>query len=128
MTRLSALSLAVLGIVNVAATDDVADPTGAWQWKYANQSAVHTLKLKLEGPRLTGTIKNFASQRESPIEDASFKDGIVSFKYTYTARGNDATSVASYLGKVSGDTIKGTVEFKHPDRTLSRDWYAERVK
>ena len=121
-------ALAFVVIVNWVVAADPPDPTGTWTWRYPNQSAEHTLKLKLEGDKLTGSIRNYARGPESPLEDATYDHGVVSFKQTYVGRGNDAKSVATYRGRVSGDTIKGTVEFKHPDRTLSRDWEAARSK
>jgi hypothetical protein len=128
MKRVLLVALAVLGIVNVAAAEDLTDPTGAWQWRFPNQSAVHTLKLKLERGKLSGSIQNYSGGPESPIEDGTFEDGVVSFRHSYLGRGNEAKSVASYKGMVGGETIKGTIEFKHPNRALSRDWYAERKK
>jgi hypothetical protein len=123
----SSAILVLFVFTNMAAAADQADPTGAWTWKYANQSAVHTLKLKLEGDKLTGSIQDYQNGPESPIEDAAFKDGIVTFKHMYKNR-EGLKSVASYTGTITGDTIKGTTEFKHPDQTLVRDWQATRRK
>jgi hypothetical protein len=107
--------------------ENEADPSGTFTWRFANQSAVQTLKLKLDGGKLTGTIKNSQSAPESPIEDAAFKNGAVSFKHTYKAR-DGKTTVANYTGTITPNGIKGTIEIKHPDRTISREWDANRVK
>lgn len=109
-----------------SAANNDADPTGVWTWKFSNQSAIHTLKLKLDGQKLTGTIKNSQSSPESPIEDATFENGSVRFKQTYKTRGGPQ-AVASYVGTLRENRLKGTIEYKHPDRTLSREWDANRV-
>jgi len=123
----TAVALTMLSLAGATVAQDRASPTGTWTWRFSNQSAVHTLKIKLDGDKLTGSIKSFQSDRESPIEDATYKDGIVSFKHTYKARDGE-TMVASYSGTVTDGGIKGTIEFKHPDQTRSIDWDARREK
>jgi hypothetical protein len=129
MKRLSTTSLvlAVVGVASVAAAQELAELGGAWNWKFWNQSAVYTLKLKLEEDKLTGTIQHYAGGPISPIEDAAFKEGVVSFKHIYKGRMGE-TIVSSYKGMVSGDTINGSIEFNHPDRAITRDWHADRAK
>ena len=123
---LTAVWTMLLACAHPAVAENEANPRGTWTWKFANQSAVHSLKLDLDGEKLTGTIKNSQSAPESPIENAAFKNGTVSFKQTYTTRlGQKA--VANYVGTFAENTITGTIEFKHPDRTLSREWIATRV-
>ena len=119
--------LAVVGMANVATAEGPAEPTGTWNWRYFNQNAVHTLKLKLEGDKLTGTIQSYQNGRESPIEDAAYKGGIVTFKHTYKGR-DDQDIVANYSGTVAGDRIKGTIEIRHPERKQTIDWDADRIK
>ena len=120
-------TLVVLVVVTTAMAKGPADPTGTWQWKLGNQSAVHTLKLKLEGDKLSGTIQSYQNARESPIEEAAYKDGNVTFKHAYKNRAGQI-SIASYTGTVSGDTIEGKIEFKHPEQMISSVWYATRTK
>jgi hypothetical protein len=119
--------LVVLTLAGTSAAEEKAKPDGTFTWKYKNQSAVHTLKLKLEGEKLTGTLKNFQDDREWPIEDAAYKDGVVSFKHSYKGRGGPQL-VSSYTGTVSKDGIKGKIDIKHPDHTRSIDWDAKRVE
>ena len=66
-----------------------------------------TLKLKLDGDKLSGTILG-RDGKENPIQDPAYKDGDVSFKVVRERNGNKVT--ASYSGKVSGDTIKGKIQ------------------
>ena len=84
-----------------------------------------TLKLKLDGDKLTGAMVGQNGQ-ETAIEDGQFKDGEVSFKVTRERQGNKITT--KYAGKVSGDTIKGKIESERNGQPQSRDWEAKRAK
>jgi hypothetical protein len=84
-----------------------------------------TLKLKLEGGKLTGAIVRRDNQ-ETQIEDAKYKDGEISFTVTFERQGQKFTS--KYKGKLSGDTITGKRESERDGQTQSRDWEAKRVK
>lgn len=116
-TCLSSLSLAAEGT----------DPTGTWKWSvtFNNQTRDATLKLKLEGDKLTGTMLGRNNQ-EIAIENASYKDGEVAF--TVTRERNGQKFISNYKGKVNGDTIKGTMEFERNGEKQSRDWEAKREK
>jgi hypothetical protein len=121
------LVVGLVGLVGVARADDKPDPTGTWKWTVMRQgqSREVTLKLKLEGDKLTGAMVGRNNQ-ETPIEDATFKDGKVTFKVVRERNGEKFTT--KYTGKLSGDTIKGKTEFKRGDDTQSRDWEAKRDK
>ena len=88
MKRLLTAALG-LAIVAVTATASVAraadDPTGTWKWevKFNDQSHEVTLKLKLEGDKLTGAMSG--RNGDIAIADASFKDGAISFSITREA-------------------------------------------
>lgn len=116
--------LAVVGSAAWAAADD-ANPTGTWKWSFERNGKTieTTLKLKLDGDKLTGTITG-RDGKETEIEEASWtKDaGEVKFSVSRERNGNKITS--KYSGKVSGDTITGTTSTN--DR--SRDWKANREK
>ena len=73
---------------------------------------------------LTGAILGRNNQ-ETAIEEASYKDGEVAFKVTRERNGQKFTT--SYKGKVSGDTIKGTMDFTRGDQTQSRPWEAKKA-
>jgi hypothetical protein len=117
----------VLALVVAAQAQDKPNPTGTWKWmeQGKNQARERTLKLKLEGDKLTGVMLGRDNQ-ETAIEEGKFKDGEVSFKYTREFGGNKFTT--SYVGKVSGDTIKGKTEFEREGQKQSRDWEAKRAK
>jgi hypothetical protein len=128
MRRL-ALALVVVasaGVVGLARADDKPNPTGTWKWSVTrnNETRETTLKLKLDGDKLTGTITG-RDNKDSPIDDATYKDGTVSFKVTREFNGQKRTM--SYSGKVSGDTITGKIEFERDGQAQSRDWEAKRA-
>lgn len=84
-----------------------------------------TLKLKLDGDKLTGAMLGRNNQ-ETAIEEASFKDGEVAFSVTRERNGQKFTT--KYKGKLDGDTIKGKSEGTRDGQTQSRDWEAKREK
>lgn len=103
------------------------DPTGTWKWSntFGERTFESTLTLKLEGDKLSGAMAGRGNQ-ETAIEDATFKDGTVSFKLTRERNGRKSTS--SYSGKFEGDTITGKIESDRGGKTNSRDWTAKRAK
>ena len=126
MKRLVAAAL-VLAVVGVARADDKPNPTGTWKWKVEinGQEQDRTLKLKLEGTKLSGTLTGMMNE-ETKIEDAKYKDGEISFKVTRERQGQKIT--VKYHGKLKDDTITGKSEFDRDGQTQSRDWEAKRVK
>jgi len=120
----TAVVVTLAGSLNAARADDKANPTGTWKWTVSiqGQDREMTLKLKLEGDKLTGAMVGRNNQ-ETAIEDGQFKDGEVSFKVTRERQGNKVTT--KYSGKLSGDTIKGKIEREGQD---GRDWEAKRAK
>jgi len=101
------------------------------------RSAAQTLKLKLDGGTLSGTLSynsspttnGKASVSELPITEAKLQGNDLSFNFTHPpASGNGPNANYSYQGKVSGDTIKGTFVTEWRGQTHTRNWEAERVK
>jgi hypothetical protein len=129
MKRLLAatLVLAIVGAAAIARADDKPNPTGTWKWTmtFNNQSRDVTLKLKLDGDKLTGAMLG-RDGKENPIQDATFKDAAVSFKVVRERNGTKMTS--TYTGTVSGDSIKGKITFERDGNPQSRDWEAKRAK
>jgi hypothetical protein len=121
------LVLAIVAIAGAARAAD--DPSGTWKFdvKGANgQSRSSTVKLKLEGDKLTGAMVS-AQGRETAVSDASFKDGEVSF--TVVRMRQNMKTTAKYSGKLSGDEIKGTIKTERPDgSTNEQPWEAKRDK
>ncbi|MBI3854788.1 MAG: hypothetical protein HY293_03760 [Planctomycetes bacterium] len=113
--------LAAWATAGLAADD--AKPEGTWKWSVERngEKIETTLKLKMEGDKLTGTITG-RDGKETAIEEASCKDGEVKFQITRERNGEKV--VVKYSGKIDKDTITGKSEAG--DR--SRDWKAERSK
>ena len=129
MQRLAvaAVVLAFVGLVGTARAEDKPNPTGTWKWsiEFGGQTRDFTLKLNLDGDKLTGVMIGQNNQ-ETKIEDAKYKDGDVSFKVTRERNGQKF--VIKYKGKVSGDALKGKIEFDRDGETQSFDWEAKRDK
>ncbi|HYL85500.1 MAG TPA: hypothetical protein VE263_14785 [Candidatus Angelobacter sp.] len=140
-----ALILALTGLsFRAIAADDksTTNPTGTWKVTIPGSNtqarpAVPTLKLKLSGGTLTGTmsyrsssIVNGVSQvSELPITEAKLQGSEISFNFTHPpASGNGPNANYSYQGKISGDSIKGTFTTEWMGQTRKRDWEAERLK
>jgi hypothetical protein len=123
-TQLAVCLLFALGLT-ASAADKKADPTGTWKWSFTGQGGQTretTLKLKLDGDKLTGTISGRGG--ETAIEEAKVKGEEISFQVTREFNGNKV--VTKYNGKITGDTIKGKMESQRDGQPQSRDWEAKR--
>src|ERR1700719_3181377 len=109
MIRRLLVAPVALALVMVAAQVRAEDnPTGTWKWTmtFNNQSRDVSLKLKLDGGKLTGSISGRTADTE--ISDGQYKDGDISFTVTRERNGQKFTS--KYSGKLTGDEIKGKIE------------------
>ncbi len=124
---LFAMGMAILLATGTVRAADKPDPTGTWKWSFTVNDMKRdvTLKLKLDGDKLTGAMLGRNNQ-ETAIEEASFKDGEVAFSVTRERNGQKSTT--KYKGKLDGDTIKGKSEGVRDGQTQSRDWEAKREK
>ena len=112
------------GLCAIAA-DKKADPAGTWKWSMTGQNGQvreTTLKLKLDGEKLSGTVSGRGG--DTAIEEAKIKGEDISFQVTREVNGTKFT--AKYNGKISGNTIKGKVETDRDGQARSRDWEAKR--
>ena len=74
---------------------------------------------------MTGTVNKSTSTEV--ITNGAAKGDEVSFQTIREGKAGKTTS--TYSGKISSDTIKGTVEIDVGDRKLgSQDWEADRAK
>ena len=122
-----AFGIALVGLAGLAQAADKPEPTGTWKWSvtFNDQTRDVTLKLKLDGDKLTGAMLGRDNQ-ETKIDDATFKDGEVAFSVTRERNGRKNTT--QYKGKLDGDAIKGTIEMTRDGNTTTRDWNAKRDK
>ncbi len=121
------LVLAIVALAGAARAAD--DPSGTWKFDMKrgnnNQSATVTVKLKLDGDKLTGAMVG-RNNMETAVSDASFKDGTVAFSVVRDRNGMKTTT--KYSGKLSGDEIKGTIETERNGNTNTQPWEAKRDK
>jgi len=127
MRRLVVAAVVVAFVGLVSSAQAAENPTGTWKWEtnFGGKARENTLKLKLDGDKLTGAMLARDNQ-EVPIENATFKDDKVSFTYTRDFNGQKFT--VKYNGTVKGDTITGKSEFDRDGQAQSRDWEAKRQK
>jgi hypothetical protein len=121
---ISSLALLVLSLGTHAA--EKVDPTGMWTWNFTTQNGdtiTSTLNLKREGDKLTGTVTG-RNGNETAIQNAKLNGEDLSFQVVRERDGNTFTT--KYHGTVTGDTIKGKMEFERDGETRSRDWEAKR--
>ena len=121
VTTTAFLALLFVGAVANAADD----PTGTWKWtvEMGNQKREMSVKLKLEGDKLTGSVPG-RDGAETAIENGSYKDGELKFEVT-RARG-DNKFTTKYSGKVEGKKITGKITSPGRDggEARTRDWTA----
>jgi hypothetical protein len=93
-----------------AAAASAADISGTWRGSAQNQGGTieRTFVFKVDGNKLTGETTS-EMMGKSPITDGKIDGDNVSF--TITAKFQDNEMKMNYKGKVSGDTIKLTVDF-----------------
>jgi hypothetical protein len=132
----SAVALGIIALLTLGAVaqaqEKKVDPTGKWTWTSPGRDGgpgrTNTLMLKLEGEKLTGKMVSPARggqpARETEITEAKLKGEEISFTVTREFGGNKM--VSKYTGKISGETIKGKIEFERNGETQSRDWEAKR--
>ena len=125
MKRMAAV-VCVLALAGMVRAEEKPNPTGTWKYTVDvnGQSLDVTIKLKLDGDKLTGTLN--AGGTETKIEDAKYKDGEVSFTAKPDFNGNKIT--IKYKGTIKGDTFKGKRELDRDGQTNSRDFEAKRSK
>src|SRR5690349_4208899 len=104
MNRRMLVAALVMFVVVINVATGAEDPTGTWKFTamLGKKTVDATLKLKLEGDKLMGTMGG--GNREAAISDGTFKDDKVSFTVTREQKGEKFTQ--KYTGTVSGDTIK----------------------
>ena len=128
MKRLVAVAIfaALACPASMVRADKQAEATGTWTWQVPGTSANQpvTVKLKQEGDKLTGVFNR--DGRETKIEDGKIANGEVSFTVTPERKG--AKFPVKYAGKVSGDTITGTMEFTIDGQPRTAPWKAWRSK
>jgi hypothetical protein len=125
-------AILALGFIGEAqAQDKKADAAGTWSWvvkgRQGGTDRKITAKFKVDGDKVTGTITapgRNGETRDTEIQDGKLKGDELSFNVTREMNGNKM--VTKYTGKISGDTIKGKMEFERNGEPVNRDWEAKR--
>jgi hypothetical protein len=124
----------------MAADKGAVDPTGTWKLATINsqtkaKNPERTLKLKLEGGKLTGTIDGRSEINgkvkmfEWAIKDTKLQGNAISFTVSHPPTfGTGPDSTTMYEGKITGDAMKGTAETEWSGNTMKRDFEARRMK
>ena len=102
-----------------------ADVEGTWKWSnsFGNFQFTSTAELKQEGEKVTGKILSRRGS-DTEIKEGSFKDSKISFN---TERERDGEKfVTKYRGKISGDTITGTIRTTYRGEPRTNEWTATR--
>jgi hypothetical protein len=125
MNRRLAGAIVLLAIF-VGVASAVEDPTGTWKstLMLGKKSQEVTIKLKVEGDKLVGTMGG--GNRDAAITDGTFKDDKLSFTVIREQKGEKLTQ--KFTGTVSGDTITGKIDTERGGKSRSTDWEAKRQK
>ena len=125
-------SVADVSSSRAAEDNKKADPSGTWTWTTPGRNGgadrKMTLKLKVEGDKVAGTLSSpgqGGEETKSEIENGKVKGDEISFTVTREFNGNKRTM--KYNGKITADAIKGKTEFERNGEAQSRDWEAKRA-
>lgn len=123
--------LLAVAIFAIGTAVQAADPAGTYTWTRPGRNGgpdmKMTLKLKVDGDKLTGTLTS--PSRDGGTTDTKIADGKVKgeeVSFTVTREFNGNTMVSKYNGKVGADGIEGKIETERNGETQSRDWKAKR--
>jgi hypothetical protein len=102
------------------------NPAGTWKLsiEVSGQGYEFTLKLKMDGNKLTGTMAG-EDGKETPIQDAKFKDGVLTYAVIHDENGQKIPVKAT--ATISGDTMKGKAAFELDGEAQNVPWEAKRV-
>jgi hypothetical protein len=130
----SIISIATIAILllGFAPCIQAADVSGTWTWstpgRDGGEPRKSTLKLKVEGEKLTGKIitpgRQGGDPRETEISEGKVKGEEVSFNVVREFNGNKMTQ--KFSAKLAGDTLKGKMEFERNGEKQEREWEAKR--
>ena len=115
MAGVTALAAMSLTFATPAKAQDKADPVGKWKWTRTtpNGNAEYSLMLKMDGGKLTGSLTNPARDGGDPvtaaIKNAKIDGDSITFEMIVPNRNGGRARTNSYIGKITGDTMKLTL-------------------
>ena len=100
---------------------------GTWRWSvtFGDRAFDNSVALTVKGDKLSGKLKGGRRGGDVDIKNGTFKDGRVSFDVERDRDGEKTTT--KYRGKLSGDSITGTIRTPFNGETRTNDWKAARV-
>jgi len=125
---------------STAAEQSAIDPTGTWKVTKINPEtkskvSEKTLKLKLDGDKLSGTITGRSSINgkvrifEWGIKYSKLQGSDITFTVTHApVTGSGPDSTTTYEGKLTGDSMSGKMETEWNGHTFKSEWEAKRRK
>lgn len=112
-----------VALVLIASVDSFAQKpvTGEWDGAFETPGGARPFKLilKVDGEKLTGTAKRSSGD---VALTGSVKGNDITFAYTISYNGNDLTM--TFTGKITGDTMSGSVSF---GGNADESWSAKRA-
>ena len=122
------LGVTCFAVQPASAADKKTDPTGTWKWERTRgeNTRQFTLRLRLDGDKVTGTYasRRSDSNNEAKIENAKLEGDKLSFRVVREF--NDRKFTINMQGKVAEDTITGNGEFSMNGQTREFPWEAKR--
>jgi hypothetical protein len=103
-----------------------ADVTGVWRWSVSTQKGdrPYTLRLKQNFQEVSGQV-TIPEGRRIRIKEAELRGDRLNFAVKYD-EGNRQKVVMQFNGRVSGDTIQGSVEATDGALAGKYTWTARR--
>ena len=128
----AAVAAFVITAAAAVAADSVA---GTWKWtqlgRQGGQGTERALMLKVDGGKVTGTLKGF-SMGQFEVPDTAIGDAkLAGNKLTFIVitEFNGYKRVSKYEATLAGDKLTGSVESPGRDGAVQkRDWVATRAK
>lgn len=117
-------TLFVIGLIMIGAgisNAQTATVAGEWDGQFNTPGGARPFKLslKVDGEKISGTAKR--STGDVPVT-GTVKGDVVQFSYTISYGGNDLTML--FNGKISGDSMSGTISF---GGQAEESWSAQRA-
>ncbi len=117
MTFRSLARLAPIALLAISAF--AADVTGKWKTSFTmpnGNAREGVMTLKADGDKLSGTLEG-GRGGAAPITDGKISGDDISFAVTRNFNGNDVK--INYKGKVSGNTMRLTMEFNGQEMVMT---------
>lgn len=127
MKTLRTLVFASVATLVVTVSAFAADPSGTWKWSTTNQngeSFESTLKLELKDGKPVGMVTG--RRGETAISDATLVND--NLKFSVVRERDGGKWEMKYDGKVTADSIKGTIDMPSRDGGEPRkvEWNAKK--